>query len=101
MNIEGLNPLPLKKAAAEQTPSKEGEQAKLKEACKDFEQLFLTQMLSQMRSSIPKDPNSMFGGGQQEEQFNGMLDQERAKQWSQDGGVGLANMLFQQMKDTM
>lgn len=97
MGIEGLNPLPLRNAAAEQTPSKEADQAKLKTACQDFEQLFLTQMLQQMRSSIPKD--GMLGGGQQEEMFNGMLDQERAKAWSQDGGIGLANLLFQQMKD--
>lgn len=97
MGIEGLNPLPLRKAAAEQTPSKEADQAKLKTACQDFEQLFLTQMLQQMRSSIPKD--GLLGGGQQEEMFNGMLDQERAKAWSQDGGIGLANLLFQQMKD--
>lgn len=99
MNIEGLNPLPLQKAAAEQTPSREAEQAKLKTACQEFEQLFLTQMLNQMRSSIPKGEGGLFGGGQQEEMFNGMLDQERAKAWSQDGGVGLANLLFQQMKE--
>lgn len=99
MQIEGFNPLPLQKAAAEQTPSRQAEEGKLKTACQEFEQLFLTQMLAQMRSSMPK--SDFMGGGQQEEMFNGMLDQERAKSWSQDGGVGLANLLFQQMKEQM
>ena len=35
------------------------------------------------------------------QQFEEMLDQERAKSWSQEGGVGLASMMFEQMKKNM
>ena len=30
-----------------------------------------------------------------------LLDQERAKDWSQNGGIGLASMMFEQMKKQM
>lgn len=98
MFIEGLTPQPLNKEA-QAAPSQAREEAKLKEACQQFEQLFLNQMLAQMRKTVPK--GTMMGGGQSEEMFNGMLDQERAKVWAQEGGIGLANMLFQQMKQNL
>lgn len=101
MHIEGFNPQPLHQAG-ESTPGRAREEAKLKEACQQFEQLYLNQMFSQMRkASKMGGGESLFGGGQQEEMFNGMLDQERSKVWSQEGGVGLANILFQQMKKNL
>ncbi|RMD86661.1 MAG: flagellar biosynthesis protein FlgJ [Candidatus Dadabacteria bacterium] len=98
MHIEGLTPNPISKDVAA-APSKAAEEAKLKKACQQFEALFLSQMMAQMRKSIPK--GGLFGGGQEQEMFMGMLDEERAKAWAQDGGVGLANMLFQQMRKNL
>lgn len=98
MQIEGLNPDPLARAAAK-TPSQARDEAKLQEACQQFETLFLNQMLTQMRKTVGK--SDFLGGGQSEEMFTSMLDEERAKAWSQDGGVGLAHILFQQMKETL
>lgn len=96
MQIEGFTPEPLPKAATSASPSQAQDEAKLKEACQQFETLFLTQMFAQMRKS--SNAGGLTGGGQGEEMFQGMLDEERAKSWSQDGGVGLASILFQQMK---
>jgi flagellar protein FlgJ len=96
MQIEGFTPEPLPKAATSSAPSQAQDEAKLQEACKQFETLFLTQMFAQMRKSAGS--SGLTGGGQSEEMFQGMLDEERAKNWSQEGGVGLANLLFQQMK---
>lgn len=98
MFIEGMTPQPLKKEA-QAAPSSRREEAKLQQACSQFEELFLTQMMAQMRKTVPK--GGMLSGGQQQEMFNGMLDQERAKAWAQEGGIGLANMLFQQMKKNL
>lgn len=98
MMIEGMSPMdPGKQAAA--GPGKAKEEAKLQEACQQFEQMFLTQMMKQMRKAGPK--GGMFGKSQGSDQFADMLDQERAKDWSQNGGVGLASMLFEQMKQQM
>ena len=97
--IQGMSPFdgPGKQAAA--GPSKAGEEAKLEEACQQFEEMFLTQMMKQMRKSGPK--GGMFGNAAGSDQFADMMDQERAKQWSQNGGVGLASMLFERMKQQM
>ncbi|MBI3926731.1 MAG: rod-binding protein [Armatimonadetes bacterium] len=96
--IEGLTPQPIKQEAA-LSPSRAAEENKLQEACQQFEALFLTQMMAQMRKTVPQ--GGLLDGGQQQEMFMGMLDQERAKMWSQEGGIGLANMLFNQMRKTL
>lgn len=98
MMIEGMSPLEPSKQAAE-GPGKAKEEAKLQDACQQFEKMFLTQMMKQMRKAGPK--GGMFGKAAGSDQFADMLDQERAKQWSQNGGVGLAQMMFEQMKKQM
>lgn len=100
MQIEGLNPTPLPQAAEAASPSRAQEEKKLQEACTQFETLFLQQMLSQMRKSIPKS-DIFGGGGSEEEMFMGMLDEERAKAWASEGGIGLADLLFRQMKNNL
>ncbi len=98
MMIEGMFPDPIARQASA-GPSQAAEEKQLKEACQGFEEMFLTQMMKQMRKTAPQ--GGMFGGSQSEKQFEEMLDQERAKSWSQEGGVGLASMMFEQMKKNM
>ena len=98
MEIRGMIPREIQKAA-EMAPSHKQEDAKLKDACKQFESLFLTQLFTQMRKSIPK--TKLMGEGKDEEMFGSMLDQERAKAWAQADGIGLANLLYQQMRNTV
>lgn len=68
------------------------EQAGLQKACRDFEAIFIQQMLKEMRESIPKD--DLFGGDKGEETFKGMLDETLAQKLSEGGGLGLADMLY-------
>ncbi|MBI2263994.1 MAG: rod-binding protein [Armatimonadetes bacterium] len=97
MQIDGIvNPDP---NALSQSPSKTREEGRLKEACQEFESLLLSHMLTEMRSSIPK--SNALGGGRDEELFMGMLDQERAKEWAKSDGIGLSNLLYQQMKKNL
>lgn len=95
MQIEGISPGPAKKEI-ENLYSTKQEDKKLKEACQEFESLFLTQLLSTMRSSIPKA--DIFGDRKKEEMLQDLMDGEVAKAWSQADGIGLANILYQQMK---
>lgn len=97
--IQGMSPFNEPSKAAAAGPSKAGEEKQLQEACEQFEEMFLMQMMKEMRKAGPK--GGMFGDGQGSEQFADMLDQERAKDWSQNGGVGLASMMFEQMKQQM
>ena len=63
--------------------------ARAEEAAKDFESVFISQMLSHMFSGVEVDP--MFGGGQGEEMFRSMMVEEYGKQLADQGGIGIAS----------
>ncbi len=71
--------------------AKKKELEKLKKACSDFESIFMHQMLKEMRKTVKK--TGLIHGGQAEEIFSDMLDQERAKSMT----IGLGDMLFMQL----
>lgn len=76
--------------------AKKQELEKLKDACSEFESIFMHQMLKEMKKTVnPK--NSLVYGGQAEEIFSDMLDQERAK----DIQIGLGDMMFRQLSKTI
>lgn len=69
-------------------------QAGVREAAKQFEALFLQQMLKQMRAAVPE---SALLHSQQSDMYQSLMDQ----QWSQtlaERGVGLADMLTRQLQ---
>lgn len=59
----------------------------IKTAAKDFEAVFISQMMSHMFEGITTDP--MFGGGPGEDMFRGMLVQEYGKQIANGPGLGV------------
>ena len=95
--IEGINPVPPQNAADFNPTGRQKEEARLKDASKQFEQVFMKQMLSEMRKSV--DKSKLFGEGKDEDTFQDMLDNERAKSWSDSGGVGLAQLIYEQMRN--
>ncbi len=68
---------------------------KLEQACKDFESLFVSQMMQQMRKTVPQD--GLLNGGRAEKIYTEMLDSEMAKSISNQRGVGLAAMMYRQL----
>lgn len=67
---------------------------KLREACEGFESIFIQKMWEQMRATVPK--NGLLHG--REEQFwQGMYDQELSKKMASAGGIGLADMMYDQL----
>lgn len=72
------------------------DQEKLKETCRDFESIFINQMLKQARSSIQQ-----IGGAEERsharEIYESMQDEELAKAMSQGKGIGLAQELYKQL----
>ncbi len=76
--------------------SKKQELAKLKNACSEFESIFMHQMLKEMRKTVD-EKNSLVYGGQAEEIFSDMLDQERAKEMK----IGLGDMMFNQLSKSI
>ncbi len=67
----------------------------LHKIAKDFEAVFLYQMMKQMRGSIEKE--EMFHGGAGEDIFTEMLDEEFSKRMAGRGSIGIADMLFEQL----
>ncbi len=74
----------------------EKENEKLKEACQEFETYFIKQLFKSMKSTINKE--NLIGYSKAEETFTDMLDDEYSKKITEAGGIGLANMLYKQMK---
>ncbi len=66
-----------------------------KKVAREFEGLFVGMMLKSMRDTVGKD--SITGGGQGEEMFHSMLDQEYARIITEHGGIGMSTMLDKQL----
>ena len=90
ISIKSGNSLPIKNLSEEKDN-------KLKEACKQFESIFTYEMLKSMRNSIQKC--DLFSGGQAEEIYQSMLDQELSKSMSGRGSNSIADILYQQLKN--
>lgn len=58
-------------------------------SAKDFEAMFISEMLGNMFNSVQVDPE--FGGGQAEETWRGMMVQEYGKKIAEAGGIGLSD----------
>jgi flagellar protein FlgJ len=74
--------------------------SKLYEVCREFEAIFIKQMLNVMRKTVVK--NELFHGGFVEEIFEDMLYDDYAKKMAHNGHFGLSDMLYKQLnKDEM
>lgn len=68
----------------------------LLEACKEFEAYFVEQLFKAMRATVPESENSSSASALN--MFEDNLYQEYAKQSAENGQLGLAQQLFEQMK---
>ena len=69
--------------------------AALEEVAAQFESIFLQQMLKSMRDATTK--SDLFDSSQMET-YQSMADQQLAVQLSEQGGIGLARMMVEQMQ---
>lgn len=68
---------------------------RIDETARDFEAMFLSEMLKPMFDTVKVDP--MFGGGKGEEVFSAFLRDEYAKGFAKSGGIGIAELVKQQL----
>jgi len=71
--------------------------AQIRAAAEMFESYFLQQLFSAMRSTTGFNENSLIPQSNAERIFTEMLDEEMANSAAQQGGVGLADMIYRQM----
>lgn len=99
--INGLTSLALHQATAPATGNKTialktaRNLEKIDTAARDFEAMFMTEMMKPMFEELEPDP--MFGGGKGEEIFQGFLLQEYGKLMAETGGIGLAGHIKAEM----
>lgn len=64
-------------------------------AAKEFEAVFLTSMLENMFTGV--EVEEPFGGGHAEKMFRSMQLSEYAKTMSENGGIGVAQHVYQEL----
>jgi flagellar protein FlgJ len=69
-----------------------------KKVAREFESLMVNEMIKSMRATTGKDP--LTSGGRGEEIYQSMLDQEYAQAIANQGTVGLARYIEQQLIKT-
>ena len=75
-----------------------GEESKrLREACEGFEAMFLDIMFKEMRNTVPE--NTLFGESHGEKIWHQMLDTELMQNVAKSGGVGIADMMYDNLID--
>ena len=70
--------------------------ARLFEVAQELEATFLAEMLKSAGFGAPRDT---FGGGAGEDQFSSFLRQAQAMEMVKAGGIGLAERLFESLKE--
>ncbi|MDO6523014.1 rod-binding protein [Shimia thalassica] len=78
-------------------PRQSDPQAPLRKVAQDLEATFLSEML---KSAGFGETSTSFGGGEGEDQFASFLRNEHAAQLVKAGGIGLAETIFESLKET-
>ena len=70
----------------------------LMEVCKDFEAYFTEQMFKAMQKMIPESESVSSSTRQLQDYYKEQMIQNMSEQSTEGGGLGLAQMLYEQMK---
>jgi len=71
---------------------------KLKTACQEFEAFFINALLKSAEKAHPK--TGLFDDKKESDMYSSMMNMEFAKSITQGGGMGLGDILFQQLQST-
>jgi Rod binding domain-containing protein len=72
--------------------------AGLREACQGFEAMFIQKIWEEMRNNVPKEG---YLHSRDEQLYQSMFDHEFSKKMASAGGIGLADMLYDQLAQTL
>lgn len=87
---------PKEAAALQEAKAMEKRDKELRKACEGFEAMFLSMMYRQMRATVPE--NELFGESNALKIFQDMRDDELMKNVAAGGGIGIADMMYKQLK---
>ena len=90
-----LSPLTLNPALLNQKKAPDIDMARIDETARDFEAMFMTEMLRPMFEGLKVDET--FGGGKGEEIFQSMMLDEYGKNMAAQGSLGIADLVKEQL----
>jgi len=90
-----LQPTPAAQAAGAVRAAEKNSDPRLKKAVQEFEALFLTQMLQEMRKTVPE--GGLFEHSGQDRMYESMMDEQLGYQLAQGRGMGLSQALYRQL----
>lgn len=70
----------------------------MRKAAQDFEAVFISKIWQGMKSTVPKEG---YLHSKQEEQYMSMFDREFAEKMARAGGIGLADMIYDQLSEKL
>ncbi|MFZ5353341.1 MAG: rod-binding protein [Bacillota bacterium] len=73
----------------------EKDEKKLKEACRNFEAIFINMMFKQMKKTVEKA--NLYGESYAEETFDDMLIDKYSEEISRNNGIGLGDIMYKQL----
>ena len=77
---------------------KSADSEKLMDVCKEFESYFMEQMFKEMKKTVPESEESTGATATMKDYFGDSLTQKYADDATEKDGLGLAQMLYEQMK---
>ncbi len=69
---------------------------RLKQVCEDFESYFINYMFKEMRKTVPK--YDLIEESNAKKIYNSMMYESLSKNISHAGGIGIANLLYENLK---
>ena len=74
------------------------EDRNLRRTCAEFESIFLTYLLKSRRGTIAE--GGVLGNSNESQMVKSMFDENLAMGIARNGGMGLANMLYERLRDS-
>jgi len=98
LSPEGLRQIPVARPAVPrggESPPANGKRARLRQACQDFEAIFLTYLFKRMRATVPE--GGFVEESREQRLFRELLDEHLAARFAESGRTGLAETMYRQI----
>jgi len=90
--LQDIRPVATGKAGKDELP-------RLKKACQMFEAMFINELFKEMRKTVPE--GGLLKKQNSDKIYQSLLDQEYATKMAEAGGIGLGDILYGQLSETV
>jgi len=90
--LQDIRPVATGKVGKDELP-------RLKKACQMFEAMFINELFKEMRKTVPE--GGLLKKQNSDKIYQSLLDQEYATKMAEAGGIGLGDILYGQLSETV